>query len=108
MNKLILTNGEVTNDEHLIIKEVTDVYKKLLQGIKLLPKNLEKIYLKNGRPLTLLQIIYKIIAKLLAVQLGKTLPSLISPRQTGSVPGRQFLDNISLAYLIHNWAKQTE
>jgi hypothetical protein len=54
--------------------------------------------------LTLLQIVYKIIAKLLAERLNKILPELISPRQTGFVSGRQILDSISIAYLLQDWA----
>jgi hypothetical protein len=84
------------------------LYPELLQGIiRLLPKKLDKINIKDWRPLTLLQIIYKIIAKLLAVRLGVILPDLISIQQTGFVPGRQILDNISIAYLMHNWTSQT-
>jgi hypothetical protein len=83
------------------------LYPELLQGIiRLLPKKLDKILIKDWRPLTLLQITYKIIAKLLAERLSPLQPGIISPRQTKFVPGRQILDSISIAYLIQEWAQQ--
>ena len=57
-------------------------------------KNLE--YLKNWRPLSLLNTDYKIAKKTLACRLEKTLPTLISKSQTGYVKGRYIGENIRL------------
>jgi hypothetical protein len=86
------------------------LYKVLLQGIiRLLPKKLTKRKMKDWRPLTLLQLIYKLLAKLLAVRMGLILLEIVSPRQTGFVSGtRQILDSISIANLINDWAIENE
>jgi hypothetical protein len=84
------------------------LYPELLSGIfRIIPKQLDKLRLKFWRPLTMLQIVYKIIAKLLANRLGIILPTIVSPKQTGFVPGRQILHNISMAYLLSDWSAAT-
>ena len=63
--------------------------------ISLLPKgDKDPTMLKNWRPLTLLNIDYKILAKCLADRLKKCLDKIISPQQTGFMAGRQITDNI--------------
>jgi hypothetical protein len=52
-------------------------------------------------------VVYKIIAKLLALHLKVLLPQLVSPQQTGFIPGRHILENVSLAWLAHDWVKAT-
>ena len=45
-------------------------------------------YLKNWRPISLLNNVYKIATKAIAIRLEKVLPSIISSSQTGYVKGR--------------------
>lgn len=56
--------------------------------IVLIFKKGDKLNLKNWRPISLLNIDYKIITKCLANRLRQVLHSIISPDQTCSVPGR--------------------
>ena len=49
-------------------------------------KNLE--FLKNWRPVTLLNTDYKIATKAIAMRLKKVLPKIIHPGQTGYIKGR--------------------
>ena len=60
------------------------------QGIRaLIPKNNKDThYLKNWRPVTLLNVDYKIATKTIALRIEKVLPHLINPTQTGYVKGR--------------------
>lgn len=51
----------------------------------------------------MLNTIYKIIAKLLALRLRSLLPYLVHERQTGFVPGCQILENISITSLSIDW-----
>ena len=63
--------------------------------ISLLPKkDKDPRYLKNLRPLTLLNLDYKILAKTLATKLKKVLPDIIGPQQTGFMEGRNIQSNI--------------
>jgi hypothetical protein len=65
--------------------------------ITLIPKSGEQSELGNGRPITLLGSINKIIAKTLAKRIQEFLPLVIRPNQTGFVEGRNILDNNFLA-----------
>ena len=59
-------------------------------------------YLKNWRPISLLNVVYKIGSTCIANRLKTILPTLIHEDQTGFVPGRYIGDNIRLIYdMIH-------
>ena len=79
---------------------------KINQGlIKLLPKDGDKLQVKNWRPITLLNISYKVIAKLLANRIAKVLDSIISVTQTGFIKGRFILENLVTSWEAMHWAK---
>ena len=57
--------------------------------IKLIPKkDAEPYFVKNWRPITLLNSDYKIAAKAIAIRLQNVLPKLINSDQTGFLKGR--------------------
>lgn len=57
--------------------------------ITLIPKkDKDRRFIKSWRPITLLNIDYKIFAKCMASRLGGVIPKLVSPDQTGFVAGR--------------------
>ena len=65
--------------------------------ITLLPKKgKDPLYIKNYRPITLLTVDYKIIAKCLANRLKKRMETLINPDQSGFLKGRNIGANIRL------------
>ncbi|KAL3683806.1 hypothetical protein R1sor_001828 [Riccia sorocarpa] len=76
--------------------------------IKLIPKNDKKHLLQNWRPITLLTMTYKIIAKVMAERLKEMLPGLIDTQQTGFVVGRNIIDNILSLQLGQEWAQTTD
>ncbi|XP_059064589.1 uncharacterized protein LOC131856711 [Cryptomeria japonica] len=74
-------------------------------NIKLLPKDGDKTFIRNWRPITLLNVSYKILAKILAIRLVHILPKIVSATQTGFIKGRYILENLITTWEAMDWAK---
>ena len=73
--------------------------------IKLIPKKSEELYyIRNWRPLTLLNCDYKIAAKAIANRLKAHLSKLINNDQSGFIKGRFIGENIRLIDSVINYA----
>eukprot|EP00253_Pinus_taeda_P026566 PITA_26566 len=71
--------------------------------LTLIPKTNNFEEARGFRPIALCNVIYKVIATLVAKRLKPLLPSIISPEQTGFVEGRQILDGLAVAQeMIHS------
>ena len=76
--------------------------------ISLIPKkDKDKTILENLRPISLLNVDYKILTKTIAKRLEKLLPRIINPDQTGYVKGRFIGENIRLIEDIMFHTKRT-
>ena len=63
--------------------------------------------LKNWRPISLLNVDYKICSKAITIRLSKVLDSIIHPDQTCSVPGRSISNNTSMLRDVLDFIEQT-
>lgn len=71
-------------------------------GITLIPKVKKLKSMKQFRPISLCNTIYKIISKTVAIRLRDALPQVISEEQSAFVKGRLIADKIMVAYeLLH-------
>ena len=62
--------------------------------------------LKNWRPISLLNVDYKICAKVISIRLRSVLSSIISIHQTCAIPGRSIADNLHLFRNIIDYVNQ--
>ncbi|XP_057720278.1 uncharacterized protein LOC130934758 [Arachis stenosperma] len=76
--------------------------------IVLIPKIDNPIFMKDFRPISLCNVVYKIITKVLTNRLRPFLPDIVSPLQGGFIPGRGAPDNIIVAQEILNFMKHTK
>ena len=75
--------------------------------VTLLPKKGDQTRLCNKRPIVLLDTIYKIVAKVLAIRMSNVIDKLIGSDQTGFIKGRNIGENIRLmADVLHYCDKQ--
>ena len=74
---------------------------------RLVFKKGDKKNLKNWRPISLLNVDYKICSKALSVRLSKVLEPIVDPDQTCSVPGRSINSNVILLRDTLDYIKRT-
>ncbi|KAK1311615.1 hypothetical protein QJS10_CPA07g00002 [Acorus calamus] len=88
-----------------LISAVQDFFKdrKILKAanttfIALIPKGPNPSTIKDFRPISLCNLWYKIMSKIIARRIATLLDKLILPQQVAYVPGRIISDNICLAH----------
>ena len=71
-------------------------------------KDIDRRFIKNWRPISLINVDVKIASRAIARRLESILPELIHPNQNGFIKGRSILDAVCTIDDILEFAKVTE
>jgi hypothetical protein len=83
-----------------------DVANVNFTDICLIPKVDRPEFVSQFRPISLCNVSYKIITKIMVNRLKKIIPQVVSPFQAGFVPGRNITENIVIAQeMLHSMTK---
>lgn len=66
--------------------------------ITLIPKKNQVVRVVDFHPISICNVIYKLIPKVIKNRLKLILPNIISDSNSDFVPGRKIIDNVLLAY----------
>jgi hypothetical protein len=114
-----LFDNEKAIKERYVNQEVVEAVKNFFQSgrllkqlnhtfIALIPKVEGAVSVNQFRPISLCNVIYKLISKILASRLKTMLPKFISPWQGAFVPGRLIQDNSIIAFEVINAMKNSK
>jgi hypothetical protein len=76
--------------------------------LTLIPKEERVTHPKQYRPISLCNVIYKIITKVIATHLKPILPFVISKEKVGYVEGRKIMDSVILTHEVIHSLKMTK
>ncbi|MCO5557342.1 hypothetical protein L7F22_010905 [Adiantum nelumboides] len=76
--------------------------------IKVIPKGQDRLEIRNYRPLTMLNSVYKVMAKALALRIKYVVNQVVHPKQFGFVQGRSIHEAILNVITTIDWAAEQD
>lgn len=111
--KFVKTYWEIMKSDVIAFVKHFEMFGRFARGctsslITLIPKTKDPNLLSDYRPICLIGIMYKIVAKILAVRLKSVINNVIGEQQSGYIEGRNILDGPLMINEFHSWTKKAK
>ncbi|XP_062089022.1 uncharacterized protein LOC133795584 [Humulus lupulus] len=101
-----IVGSDVVNEVRRFWNEEKFADQLPLTNIVLVPKKKSPVSMLDLRPISLCNVLYKIISKVLANRLKQVIDDIISETQSAFIPGRLITDNIMISYELMHYMKR--
>ncbi|KAL5564839.1 hypothetical protein UlMin_028003 [Ulmus minor] len=101
-----IVGEEITEAALLVLNNEGDIHQWNQTLITLIPKIQSPTQVSEFRPISLCNVVYKLVSRTITNRFSRILDEVIGDQQSAFVPGRLITDNVLLGFKTMHWLRQ--
>ena len=101
-----IVGTDVTEAALLVLNSGGDIHQWNMTLITLIPKIKFPKHVKEFRPISLCNVVYKLVSRTITNRFSSILDEVIGDQQSAFIPGRLITDNVLLCFETMHWIRQ--